>query len=292
MLVVLGMSIVRLSDPNTWRSLAADKDQTPIRKTDDGAGNGGVAPKPTGPTDADPEQADAVREEFQAVTDGTTRLGVEEMEIYNRLVFWVKNQSFASLWQRAAKRLAYTYLYDDAKKHRGQLAALDIEVRLVREAGKNRDGVALYEAWASTEESRGRLYDLIVVDFPPPIPEGEFIREKARFAGYFLKLQGYQPATAKPGQRPEKAPLLIGRLEWAPAAAPLVDNTSELFWGMISLAVVGLAFIVWFIFFQPRRRRSAASTRVSASPTGEVIPIDVWLERGNLAAEEDEDRLQ
>ena len=70
---------------------------------------------------------------------------------YNRLVSWVKNQSFARLWARAKKNLAYTYLYDDAPRHRGNLVALDVEIRLVRNAGKNDAGVPLYEAWATTQ---------------------------------------------------------------------------------------------------------------------------------------------
>ena len=91
-------------------------------------------PQPTGPTDEDEEEAEAAKEEFQVLSDGTLTLGPEEMVPYNRLVSWVKSQSFARLWARAKKNLAYTYLYDDPPRRRGDLVALDVEIRLVREA--------------------------------------------------------------------------------------------------------------------------------------------------------------
>ncbi len=178
-------------------------------------------PKATGPTEEDPDQTEMAREEFQAVTDGTTKLGPEEMVPYNRLVFWVRNQSFARLDRRAQHGLWYTDLYDQPDKHRGELVALSLDIRRAKDVGENEYGMKLYEVWGATEESRGRLYDLIVLDYPKGMPLGYDIRENARFAGYFLKLQGYEPANARPGQRPEKAPLLIGRLDWAaPPAAP------------------------------------------------------------------------
>ena len=123
-------------------------------------------PEPTGPTDEDPDEAESAKEELRGLSDGTLTPGSEEMVPYNRLVSWVKNQPFARLWARGEKNLAYTYLYDDAPRRRGKLVALDVEVRLTRDAGKNDAGVPLLEAWATTKESGNYLYDLIVVDFP------------------------------------------------------------------------------------------------------------------------------
>ena len=77
------------------------------------------------------------------------------------------------------------------------------------------------------------MYDLIVLDYPKGMPLGYDIRENARFAGYFLKLQGYEPANARPGQRPEKAPLLIGRLEWTPPATPPAEQSQQLTCGVV-----------------------------------------------------------
>ena len=105
--------------------------------------------------------------------------------------------------------------------------------------GENDYGVKLYEVWGVTPESRSRLYDLIVVDYPKEMPQGYDIRENVRFAGYFLKLQGYEPAGARPGQRPEKAPLLIGRLEWASPAAPPAERVGAVALGWCCSPVGG-----------------------------------------------------
>ena len=145
-----------------------------------------------------------------------------------------------------------------------------------------------------TDESRGRLYDLIVVGYPKELPVGYDIRSDygkvaARFAGYFLKLQGYESGLAKPGQRPEKAPLLIGRLEWTPTTAPPADNSPELTWAAVLLGIAGLAFLVWLVLFRPKRPMPPAPPRVVDPSSGEAIPLDAWLEQQDFAGDGDHD---
>jgi hypothetical protein len=281
MLIVLAMLIARTGDPRNWRWLAAAKTPEPRA-----AAPTLKVPEPTGPTDEDPEQAEAAREEFQAVTDGGLQIGKEGMFAYNRFVAWANNQSFARLWQRARKDVWYTDLYDAPRKHRGQLVALDLEIGRAKSVGPSDDGTPLHEVWGATEESRGRLYDLIVVGYPKDMPTGADVRReygkvRARFAGYFLKLQDYESGLAKPGQRPERAPVLIGRIEWTPEAVPAVDNSQEYVWAAVLLAVVGLGLIAWF-FFGPKREGRPAPPPVVATSTGEPMPIDEWLERRNF----------
>jgi hypothetical protein len=236
-------------------------------------------PQPTGPTDEDSEEADSARDEFQALTDGTLGLGAEEMVPYNRLVTWVQNQSFARLWARAKKNLAYTYLYDDAPQHRGQLVALDVELRLVRDAKKNDAGVHLYEAWATTRESGNHLYDLIIVDFPPQMPVGERLHERATFAGYFLKVQGYESGVAQPGRPPEKAPMLIGRLNWKPAATTAqTDERQEWIWIAVAVALVVVVLAARFII-RMRSRSVPVRAHLPTPPDDGVIPVEEWLEQ-------------
>jgi hypothetical protein len=246
-------------------------------------------PPPAGPTDEDDEEADDADEEFQALSDGTLTLGPEEMVPYNRLVSWVKSQSFARLWARARKNVAYTYLYDDAPRHRGALVALDVEIRLVRNAGKNDAGAALYEAWATTRESGSHLYDLVVVDFPKKMPVGVAIREKARFAGYFLKVQGYESAAAKPGRPPERAPLLIGRLDWKPTAAPAETGVwHDWMWGAAALAFLVLLWGARSVFW--KRGKTTASRNTLTPPAGGVIPVEAWLDQCGPTPREECDR--
>jgi hypothetical protein len=291
MLAVLYMLYSWARQASTWGWLVADGNKA--ARTGQAAGPRPKKPAPvepaSGPTDEDPDQAEMAGEEFQAITDGSLTLGPEEMEAYDRLVEWVKNQSFARLDQRAKKGLRYTHLHDDAERRRGELVALNLEIRMAGDAGENRYGVPLYDAWGVTDESRGRLYALIVVDYPKGMPVGVSIREKAKFAGYFLKLQGYVPGEAKPGAAPEKAPLLIGRLEWEPVVAPPTDNTQEWTWGLIALALVGLVIAARFVYHRVVRRRSAARSAVPEARPGEVIPIDVWLDRSGFTSDEESD---
>jgi hypothetical protein len=248
-------------------------------------------PPATGPTDEDPDQAETAREEFQAVTDGSLTLGPEEMEPYDRLVFWVKNQSLARLRQRARSDLLFTNFYDEADKYRGQLVTLQMNVRRILDAGKNREGTQLYEVWGFTTESRDRLYVAIVVDLPKGMPIGPSVYEKARFTGYFFKLQGYHSSGARPGAVPDRSPLLIGRLEWEPAAvaAPPLDNTQEWVVGLSLLTLIGAAFALRWAYSKWLRPRPATRSMTPDAAGGEVIPIEAWLERSSFLGAGDEE---
>lgn len=298
MLVVLYMLIVRAKDVSTWRWLtktcnsptAASAENSPKQpeKADSKAPPPVKPAEPTGPTDEDPDEAETAKEEYQALTDGTLALGPEEMEAYDRMVEWVKNQSFARLDGRAKTNLWYTDLHDSAKKYRGELVALDLDIRRARDIGKNRYGVDLHEIWGVTDESRGRFYVAVVLDYPKGMPTGWDIRARARFAGYFLKLQGYESADAKPGQAPDRAPLLIGRLEWEPPVELTeADNSDEWFWGTIALGVVLAILGGRFLIAKLFPRKKTAAPRLVSSETGEAIPLDVWLERPAPMEEEE-----
>jgi hypothetical protein len=295
MLAVLYMLISRAGDAGTWRWLvratgerAAGASAT-VAKAPQAAVGRRPLPAASGPTDEDPDQAEEARNEFQAITDGTLTLGAEEMVPYNRLVEWVKHQSFARLYQRAKRGFRYTHFFDDAEKHRGELVALDLVIRVAGDAGKNDYGIQLYDAWGTTDQSLNRWYSVITLDYPKGMPIGDSMDEKVKFAGYFLKLQGYEPGTAKPGQAPEKAPLLIGRLEWEPtaAAASPADNTQEWIWGGALLAVIGLVFGLQFVYGKWMRHKPAVRSMIPDAATGEVISIDSWLERSGFRDPDD-----
>ncbi|MEN6449617.1 MAG: hypothetical protein ABFC96_03915 [Thermoguttaceae bacterium] len=246
-------------------------------------------PPATGATDEDPEEMETFAEDVQGMTDGAMNQGRLDMFAYNRAADWVKNQSFERLDRRARRDLSYSDLYDQPNKHRGELVSLDVTVCLTRNGAKNEHDVMLSEVFATTEESRGRLYDLMVVDYPKEMPKGFNIREKARFAGYFLKLQGYESALTKPGQRPEKAPMLVGRLDWTPPpVAPSEDaaasDLSTWLWGGAAVAIVALGWAFWF--FDNRRRSRMRVRPLTAEPfSGESI--DQWLEQPTSEEEEE-----
>jgi hypothetical protein len=244
------------------------------------------------PTDLDPDEAETAREEFQAVSDGALTLGPEEMDAYYRLVTWVESQSFAELEHRAVKGLWFSDLHDHPGRHRGQIVALDLDVARAKDLGADNSlGVRLWEVYGSTSESRPWLYDLVVVDYPKGMPTGPTIRERAKFVGYFLKAQGYLPHDARPGQRPEKAPLLIGRLRWEPLIVPQPDQTLEWVLGACLLAGVGL-FLIGRLVWRSRTARqtqlvAAADTILAVQPASQANPVDNWLQRVEQGEPED-----
>src|SRR5262245_20447501 len=83
MLVVIGLLISRASDPNSWLWLTgpqgSESSSTPVAVNTESTPPAVVTP---GPTDTDPEEREAVAEQFQAISDKTTALGREEMPAY------------------------------------------------------------------------------------------------------------------------------------------------------------------------------------------------------------------
>ena len=132
-----------------------------------------------------------------------------------------------------------------------------------------------------TDESRPWLYDLVVVEYPNGMSTGPSIRERAKFAGYFLKLQGYLPHDARPGQRPEKAPLLIGRLRVGAARVSPPDKTLEWALGTVLVAGVGLFLmgrLIWRVHIAQKNRLAAAAEKTGVPRPGTPAnPVDAWL---------------
>ena len=136
----------------------------------------------------------------------------------------------------------YTNFYDEPDKYRGQLVTMDLDVRQVVDAGdKNRLGITFVRGVGKTTQSWSRLYVAVVVDYPKGYGPGRIVRQRRRCSlqGYFLKLQGYVPYKAKPGTAPEKAPLLIGRLAWAPPAPAAAGQSQPWPWGTGEPQAVG-----------------------------------------------------
>ena len=182
----------------------------------------GVAADATEGTDLDPDEAQEAREDFEKITDGTLQMQPEEMKAYWRLVQWVKRQPEAALRKRARSDIFYTQFMQWPSKYRGQLFETDLQIRRAWEHDPTRqyDG-KIYELWGISQESRSRFYAVVSPDVPEGFPLGPDVDVSVRVVGYFLKLQGYIPAAAKPGDRPELAPLLVGRVIWsALATAP------------------------------------------------------------------------
>ena len=311
MLGVLLLLIVRSGDPHTWSWLTndngasqprsspapADNQNNENAKNDDkkngkdalkpsGANKTGKPstpipageakeplPAPGGPADQDPEELEAIQEEFQAVADAKLSIGPEEMPAYNRLLQWVQNQTLSEMRRRAKKDLAFTQFYQSPDKYRGQLFELELNVRRILKYTHN--DLTLYEVWGWTAESRSWPYVGVAIDLPKGMPIGPDVYETATLVGYFFKMQGYIEAGAKPRAAPLQAPLFVGRLIWHPAAEPQVRR-SDWSWGLFLLAGFLVFLIIrWGLLLWGSRRRLYEPSIVPAKPGGN--PVEDWL---------------
>ena len=117
-----------------------------------------------------------------------------------------------------------------------------------------------------------------MIDYPKDMPLGPSVREQVGFAGYFLKLQGYEPAESRPGDPPASAPLLIGRIERRPEAALRTDDSTEWAIGLTLLAVAALAVGATFVYARLKSKTRPILSNVTISATGEAISIEEWLD--------------
>jgi len=299
MLGVIFLLITRSRDPNTWAWLT--NDTGPANQPDSLVSNGeknnkeqatgssetsvsaqaGISkaklPMSSDVTDEDPEEADAAKEQFLAVIDGTEKLEPQEMFAYNRVLSWVQNQTFAEMSRRAGKDVAFNKFYQSPDKYRGQLFKFEMTAQLIRDLDEKYNGDELFDVWGATDESGVWLYNVVIIDLPKAMPIGRNIKEKADFAGYFFKLQGYQPAGAKPDAKPLKAPLFLGRLIWRPAGN-LRARASDWTWGLFLLAgFVIFLLIRWGLLLRRGRSRLFETPRLQAKPGGN--PVEDWLEK-------------
>lgn len=285
MLLVVGLLMKRAADERTWFWLTgAPANQAAGPSTVTVAPNDPVVSPPTpGPTDQDEGEQEAVVEQFQAISDGTTQLGREEMPAYWRLFAWTQHQSLAELQARADHTAVLNQFVQHPAEQRGKLFQLDLNVRRVLsfDAPRNSAGIEkVYEIWGWTTESKAWLYVVLTAELPPGMPVGPDVHERVRFAGYFLKVQGYQAAGAGPRDKPLVAPLFVGRLAWKPAvAAAPVSARSYWVEGAVALvALVGaVGLSIWM--FLPGRSAGRSRRGNSRRPASESPEVQAWLEQ-------------
>lgn len=294
LLALVGMLIYRTRDPAMWTWLADDSSAAEVSATEASNGpaeSGGKeapsspataqqTPLVSGPTDEDPDEAAAIAEEFQALSDGSLSTQTEEMPAYERVVRWVTRQPAEVLRKRARKDLLFTHFMQFPDKYRGKLVQLDLNVRRVVDMEENREGVHLHEACGWTSESRAWLYWTAVVDYPKDMPVGPNVWERAIFVGYFFKLQGYHEGGAKPNAPPLKAPLFIGRLIWQPA--PVKPESHDGPWLLLALGVFAVVVVGGQVAYMATRRRRRAVRAVPGTSLGAEPKDDLeqWLSKG------------
>jgi hypothetical protein len=246
-------------------------------------------PPATGPTDEDVEESDPAQEDFQFVEDGTVGTRRPEMLAYERILRWVTNQSYDRLAARAEfKRLNHAQIVATADDRRGKLFQFTLHVRsMIPFADKihfyhsdddPHEPVQVYDLWGVTDESSGRLYQLVVYEPPAGMPIGDSINEDVQFTGYFFKLQGYEPGRAQRGAPPEQAPTFIGRIRWIERPPAVWVNRADMWWIIViggGVLVVLFGFFAWLFFRKARPNVAQLSIDLSFPST---VSIDDWLE--------------
>ncbi len=87
-----------------------------------------------------------------------------------------------------------------------------------------------------------------------------------------------------PGEPLERAPLMIGRLEWEPRPAILpAFGSREWIWLAAFVGVLGLALALGVVYGQMRSRKRGGRTDLWMPGAGEVIPIEQWLEESGMS---------
>jgi hypothetical protein len=297
MLGVVFLLITRSRDPKFWAWIASDSGPVDHHDSPTSTGNQNnkeqtsgssetsattqadkaKLPKPNSVTDEDPEEAEAAKEQFQALIDGTEKLEPQEMFAYNRVLSWVQNQTLAEMEHRAGKNVAFNKFYQSPDKYRGQLFEFELTAHLIRDLDEKYNGVELFDIWGATEESGQWLYNAVVIDLPKGLPVGRNIYEKLAIVGYFFKLQGYQPAGAIANAKPLKAPLFVGRVIWRPAEKPQARR-SDWTWALFLLAGFVIFLIIrWGLLLRGGRRRLFESPKLQANHGGN--PVEDWLEK-------------
>jgi hypothetical protein len=275
MLGVLLLLMDRARDPDTWRWLAPGEPIVPgnepaqQKTADDKAAA-------AGPTELDPAELDAAREELGAVADKVP-LGKEEMPAYWRLMAWNLHQSTEQLRRRADKSVTFRDLWHRPEKWRAKLVEIPVHLRRTATVGDlehNPLGLkTVYEVWGWNSDSQPYWYWMIVPELPPGMPQGESIYEEATFVGYFLKLLPYEDRQG----RSLATPLLIGRLVWHPAPTNPLARRDEWQWTWyIAGALVVLFVVRWGMTLWGRFRRSPVA-QGSASANDERA-VEDWLD--------------
>ena len=277
-------------DKNTWRWLTPGADADPANEQLET-----LAPNPardvaaevaqtSGPTDTDPQEQDAAREEFQALTDKAA-LTAAEMPAYWRLVEWQLNQPAAAMLERADKDVTFNDLWHRPDKWRGKLVALRVHLNQViknADLADNRlDMKSIYEVYGWNTDSSPNWYLLVTPELPPGMPAVRKIYEEATFVGYFLKLQAYEDREGK--QR--AMPLLIGRLIWHPIADHALAESNSWTWPWYLAAVLAVLFALrWGLALSGSRRTTSAMAEHSAR--SDPAHVEAWLDAAQNSADD------
>ncbi len=282
MLGVLFMLMQRAGDPQTWKWFAPDDTVAQAPSLPERLPPKSSAPR-VGPTDSDPLEQDAAREELAAIADRVP-LAADEMPAYWRLWAWQSRQTAVELQKRADKKVTFRDLWNEPKRYRGKLVEFPVHLRrtlTVDDVAQNDLGVQkLYEVFGWNTSSQPNWYWMVVGDLPPSMPSGDNVYEEATFVGYFLKLLPYEDHEG----HTRATPLLIGRLIWHPTPSnPLAGRDDWQWTWYLAAALLSLFVIRWGLVLWGRTRIAPSMEESVGSADDQAV--EAWLTSDSGPAE-------
>ncbi|RUL87613.1 hypothetical protein [Tautonia sociabilis] len=218
---------------------------------------------------------------FRAIRDETP-VRFAETAAYAELLDRVRRTPPERLREQARTEVVFSDLLARPDRYRGLPIRLQGTARRILPLEDLPQSLAphgrLYEAWTFTGDSRGYPYVLVFEDAPEGLPAGDDVRAFVVFHGYFFKLLAYNAA-----DKPRKAPMLIGRIEYIPdeAGAPVPPGLggSRPVW-----LLAPIALLVAYLFARTMTTarslfRSTSGRRFHSPPREEISPeeLDDWL---------------
>jgi hypothetical protein len=250
-LVVIGLSVYTLHNRSLTSVSSQDSPQNSAAPAKPAPSPPQKEKPPQPLAEKDPQEFKHFLHEAALIQDKSYSVRPAENRAYWRTIGWVERQSIDDLKKQTFPEVSFNDLVQYPQKFRGQLIRIGLSIRKVssREVvdlqGQPRK---LYELWGWPTDSSGWFYDVVTPDLPPGIPVGDGIEATVTAYGYFFKLQGYQPANAKPNVRPLVAPMLIGRVSPVTTVAPPApENWAALIVLFIGTVIVAAAIIGWFV---------------------------------------------
>ncbi len=182
--------------------------------------------------------------------DGSLKMQKLEMPAYWRIMSIVKKSSFSDLLKAADSKMRFNDLYSSPSQHRSKLITLTVNIRKITRYDTDENPAEvqeLFEVWGWSETSKAWLYVFVTPELPPGLDANTPVNQTAKFAGYFFKLQGYQPGAAKPNAKPLLAPLLIGKFELAKPAQRIAAAPAESIEWIIGTMVLVIGLVAIFL---------------------------------------------
>lgn len=218
----------------------------------------------------EPIVADAAPE-FETVTDKTV-LSFRDSAAYAKLLAEAREQTPAQLAGKARTDVLYAHLWQAPAHYRGvPIHIQGAAKRVLRYESKLSKTGWLYEAWVILPDIRQYPYVCVFEEAPKGFPIGPNVSELVAFNGYFLKLMKYEAADTVRG-----APLLVGRIGWAPRPGSNASPNRSAYWLAGALAAMfAVSLVRWLAYFRRSFRPKSRPRFLIDRPNDDIAPEEL-----------------